>query len=301
MKNVDVIILTYNEERHIKRCIESVLPFANKIYVMDSFSTDSTLDILSTYKNVSVQQQTFVNYATQFNAALDAFEPESEWLMRLDADEYVDAEFSCFLSSQLDSVESSVNALMANRFMTFMGKLLEHGGMADYWMLRLWRNGLGRSETTWMDEHIILSEPTVSVKLPGRLIDDNLNNLSWWATKHVNYSTREAIDVLLREEKECCDTMVKPSLFGAGAERVRFLKNLYNRMPLFTRPFFYFVYRYFVRLGFLDGKQGFLWCILQGFWYRMMVDAKLFEIKSTAARKQCSVRDVVKDMYGYEI
>lgn len=296
--SVSAVILTFNEAKHIDRCIESLLPVVDHIYVMDSFSTDTTLDILSNYSNVSIKQNKFVNYATQFNYALDVFEIKSDWVMRIDADEYIDHELVTFLNDELIKVKNTTTGVLFNRHMTFMGKLLCYGGMSSYWMLRLWRNGLGRCEQTWMDEHIILSSGD-SVRADGKLIDDNLNTLSWWTHKHVDYSTREAIDIIQRELEQQ-GNMMKSNFFGSNAERIRFLKQTYNKTPLFIRPFIYFIYRYIFCAGFLDGKQGFLWCVLQGFWYRMMVDAKVFELKSSVTT-DLNIKEVIKLKYGYEI
>ncbi|MEZ9852479.1 glycosyltransferase family 2 protein [Vibrio breoganii] len=294
--SVCAVILTYNEEQHIKRCIKSLRNVVEHIYVMDSYSTDNTIEILSKMDNVTILQNRFVNYASQFNFALDSFEIDSDWIIRIDADEYVDEELSRYLTNELSKVENSVNGIYFNRYMKFMGSLLKYGGMSSYWMLRLWRNGYGRCELTWMDEHIVLSEGD-TCKAKGKLIDDNLNNLSWWSHKHVNYSTREAVDILLRELSLQNDSL-KPKIFGSSAERTRFLKNTYNKIPLFVRPFIYFMFRFFFKLGFLDGKSGFIWAILQGFWYRMLVDAKVYELKKAS---NGNIKNVIKEKYGLDV
>lgn len=296
--SISAVILTYNEEKHIARCIDSLLPFVEHVYVLDSFSTDKTIDILSSYQNVSVKQNSFLNHATQFNFALEYFDINSQWVMRIDADEYVNEDFSHWISTSLPLVDDTVNGICINRYMKFMGHLLRYGGMSSYWILRVWRNGFGRCEQRWMDEHIILSKGK-SINAKGKLIDDNLNTLSWWSHKHVDYSTREAIDVLLKELNT--SEKLQPSLLGGGNKRTRFFKSYYNKFPLFLRPFLYFIYRYLLRFGFLDGKPGFLWCFLQGFWYRMMVDAKVYEIKKSAKLNNLSIESVVKEKYGYEI
>lgn len=296
--SISAVILTYNEEKHITRCIESIITFVDKIYILDSFSTDRTLNLLEKYENVEVKQQKFVNHATQFNDALRIFKLDSSWIMRIDADEYVDPILATWISSQVPSLPLNVSGIYLNRYMTFMGRTLENGGMDSYWILRIWRNGLGKCEQRWMDEHIVLSGGT-TVRAEGRLFDHNLNTLSWWAHKHVDYSTREAIDVLTSNKNR--SYTVIPSLFGEKSERIRYLKNKYNKLPLFVRPFFYFLYRYFILMGFRDGKQGFLWCILQGFWYRIMVDAKVYEINKASIESRRSISEVIKEKYGYEI
>jgi len=298
--SISAIILTYNESLHIRRCIESLLPVVDHIYVMDSYSTDTTLKILAEYPSVTVSDNKFINYSSQFNHALDFFKINSDWVIRIDADEYLDDELAHFLKKTTPTLDDNIKGIYFNRYMTFMGKLLRHGGMSSYWMLRMWRNGYGRCESTWMDEHIILQDgDTINAK--GKLIDDNLNTLSWWSHKHVDYSTREAIDILQKEMKTVNSSALKGNIFGSTPEKIRFLKNIYNNIPLFIRPFIYFIYRYFFTLGFLDGKQGFLWCLFQGFWYRMLVDAKVYELKRSASKARGSVKDTVKKMYGYDI
>ncbi|MHA6604789.1 glycosyltransferase family 2 protein [Photobacterium damselae] len=295
---ISAVILTFNEEKHIRRCIESLIPLVDKICILDSHSNDRTLDIASEYDFVEIKKNKFLNYATQFNKALDIFDIKSDWVMRIDADEYIDSESSSFLRDNISTLSNDINGIYLNRYMTFLGRLMVHGGMDSYWMLRIWRNGYGRCEQRWMDEHILLSSGN-TVKAAGKLVDDNLNTLSWWSHKHVDYSTREAIDILLKEKDS--SQQLKADFFGSKSEKIRFLKNSYNKLPLFIRPFFYFIYRYFIKMGFRDGKEGFLWCIFQGFWYRMMVDAKVFEIKKFAKLENKSISVVIKEKYGYEI
>lgn len=293
--SISAIILTYNESQHLRRCIESLLPVVDSVFVYDSFSTDDTLTIAKRYNNVEVRQGEFINHAIQFNKALDEFDINTDWIMRIDADEYIDEECRHYIMDSLGLLEDGVTGVYLNRYMNFLGRTLTYGGMDNYWMLRIWRNGYGRCENRWMDEHIVLREGK-TVKATGRLVDHNLNSLSWWSHKHVDYSTREAIDVIAKEidSKE----ELKPKLFGTSSERTRFLKGYYNKIPLFIRPFLYFIYRYFLKAGFLDGRQGFLWAILQGFWYRMLVDAKIFEIKKEVASGDMTFEEIVKEKYG---
>lgn len=297
--SVSAIILTYNEAKHIKRCVDSLISVVDKIYVMDSYSTDDTIDILSKYEIVEIKKNKFINYSKQFNYALETFNVNSEWVLRIDADEYIDSELIDFLNAKLDDIPNDVSGVFFNRYMKFMGKLLCHGGMSSYWMLRMWRNGRGRCESTWMDEHIVLSYGK-TIKATGKLIDHNLNNLSWWSHKHVDYSTREAIDIL-STSTNISNNKLNGRLFGSKSERIRFFKKIYNTIPLFIRPFCYFFYRYFLALGFLDGFQGFVWCVLQGFWYRFMVDAKVYEIRNKAKELNIDIKNVIKNIYGYEV
>jgi glycosyltransferase involved in cell wall biosynthesis len=298
--SISAIILTYNESIHIERCIKSLSGIVDTIFIVDSHSNDNTVELFSSFDNVSYVKKDFVNYSEQFNFALDYFDIKTDWVIRIDADEYIDNDLKYWISENIHTLPETITGVHVNRYMKFLGKLMKHGGMNEYWVLRMWRNNVGRCEQRWMDEHIVL-EYGDTIKSSGKLIDDNMNNLSWWSHKHVNYSTREAIDILLQEEKCSSSNQIKSNFFGSSAERIRSLKGIYNKLPLFTRPFLYFIYRYFVRFGFMDGKEGFLWCILQGFWYRTLVDAKYYEIHKYARLQNITVKEFIKKTYGYEI
>ena len=274
---IAAIILTYNEEQHIKRCINSLSGVVDEIFIVDSFSTDKTVEIAKKL-GAKVFQNPFVNQAVQFNWGLKNCPIQSDWILRMDADEYLDNPESIDLIVYLSNLSSEINGLIIRRKIVFMGKPLLHGGWYPKWNLRIFRKGFGECENKWMDEHIILNEGSaIQIKLD--FVDDNLNSLSWWTDKHNNYSTREAIDYFLKQIESENEYFVQPIFFGNDAERKRWLKSKYQNFPLFLGPIVNFFYRYFIKLGFLDGKQGFIWHVLQGFWYRFLVDAKIFELK----------------------
>lgn len=296
--SISAIILTYNEELHIERCITSVLPVVDHIYVIDSYSTDSTLEILSKFENVTVIKNKFVNHSVQVNFALDNIEFKTDWILRVDADEYLDCELASWLNASLDTFDSKINGVCLNRRIKFLGKVLKYGDMDSYWVLRLWKNGSARCEARWMDEHMVLSDGYLT-KAKGTLIDENLNTLGWWCHKHVDYSTKEAIEVLLSHKDDSKQVLNKS--VGSDTARVRILKKTYNKFPLFVRPLIYFLYRYLFKLGFLDGRSGFIWNFLQSLWYRMLVDAKVYELKRAAKLEGVSVESVIRSKYGYEV
>lgn len=160
-----------------------------------------------------------------------------------------------------------------------MRRPLLHGGWYPAQQIKIIRKGYGASEDKWMDEHLIIFSGT-TISIDGDQTDENLNDLSWWTQKHNNYSNREAVNMLLMEYgMDNQGEEVAPKFFGTDAERKRWLKMKYVRAPLFLRPFINFFIRYILKAGFLDGKQGFIWHFLQGFWYRFLVDAKIYEIK----------------------
>ena len=259
MKNkkcsISVIILTYNEELNLENCLKNITDWASEIFIVDSFSTDKTLEISQKY-GCKISQHSFENQAQQFNWALENLEIKNEWILRLDADEYLTNKLKEEIEKEIPS-SIKVNGYYIKRRTYFMGRWIKHGGYYPTWILRLFRKGKARSEKRKVDEHIVISEGE-SGRLKNDFIDDNKKDLTFWIEKHNNYSSREAADVLAGN-------------YGRG------LKKYYYRLPLFFRPCFYFCYRYFLRFGFLDGKEGLIFHFLQGFWYRFLVDVKIYE------------------------
>ena len=276
--SIAAIILTKNEEKHIGRCIHSLEGVCDEIFVIDSFSTDKTCEIAEEL-GAKVYRHPFENQAKQFNWAINVCSISSDWIWRVDADEYVEETLAKKVIEKIDALSDNINGIYVNKKIVFMGRPLLHGGWYPAQQIKIIRKGFGASEDKWMDEHLIVfSGDTISIN--GDQTDDNLNDLSWWTQKHNGYSDREAINMLLMEygldnqEKE-----VQPKFLGTGAERKRWLKLKYIKAPLFVRPFINFFIRYILKGGFRDGKEGFIWHILQGFWYRMLVDAKIYELK----------------------
>lgn len=300
MLDITVIVLTFNEHLHIERCIRSVKDIAKRIVVVDSESTDDTREISS-----SLGADVYVNpwpgnQAAQFNWALDNTDIKTEWIFRLDADEYLMPNLIEELKSELPLINQTINGILIPRRNYWMQTELSKGS-SNITILRLFRNGKGRSETRIMDEHIRLKEgSTIEFKHP--FVDDNLNNLSWWSNKHINYAIREAAEMLDAEYNFTCDSSrdSKEEL-DKEAARKRSNKNMYSRMPLFWRSFAYFLYRYFFKGGFLEGKEGFLRHFLQGWWYRTLVDAKIYEIKKKAGDDPQKIKEVLHTEYGIKL
>ncbi len=276
MKSVSVLILTHNEEKNIAKCIESLLPLTRDIYVVDSGSDDCTVEICQHY-GVQVASRTWTTHAEQFNWGLDYFNFKSQWIMRMDADEELTPELVTQLQTYLVTAPDTVSGIYLRRRVYFMGRWIKHGGYYPTWLLRVFRKGVGRCEALWMDEHIVLDSGH-SIRIHADLIDKNNKDLTFWTDKHNKYASREVLDVLEKKHKTSDKNKLTESLIGSQAQSRRWIKNnVYARVPLFVRPLAYFIYRYFIRLGFLDGKEGLIFHVLQGFWYRFLVDAKLFE------------------------
>lgn len=271
-----VIILAFNEERHIARALTSVREFAQRIVVVDCGSTDDTCKIAKNF-DAEVLENPWVNYATQFNWALDQIKDRGGWVLRLDADEIVTPELAMEIKQQIDKLDDDVEGVVVSRRMTFLQRPIRHGGVFPIRVLRLFRNGMGHCENRWMDEHIKVDGRTVDFQ--GEIIDDNLNSLTWWTEKHNSYASREVVDLLNLEYRFMPHETVAQLSGGHQAGVKRWLKeNVYARLPGGIRAAVYFFYRYVIRLGFLDGWEGAAFHALQGFWYRFLVDAKRYEV-----------------------
>ncbi|GAB3920192.1 glycosyltransferase family 2 protein [Larkinella terrae] len=299
MSSISVIILTHNEEKHIGRCIASLLPFTRQIFIVDSFSSDQTVEIARAMGAVVVQNA-WVNYASQFNYGIRHIPFQTTWLMRMDADEYVLPELAAEINNRLSGLPEDVSGIYVKRRVMFMNRWMRHGDYYPTWLLRLWRSGQGVCEETWMDEHIKLSTGR-SIQFEHDIVDHNLNNLTWWTQKHNLYAIREVIDILNIRFNFDKSIRVEPNLFGTQEQRKRYLKLRYASLPLFTRPFLYFFYRYFVRLGLIDGRPGLMWHFLQGLWYRFLVDAKLYEVYHRVGTDRQAIIDFFRTEYGKDL
>ena len=294
--SIAVIILTLNEEIHIERCIRSAKAVTDEIIVVDSFSTDHTCEKARELGAVVYQHQ-FVNYAKQFNWALANCEIKAQWIWRLDADEYIEAPLAEKALQTLETISEDVNGIFVNKKIVFMGKPLLHGGWYPVQLLKIIRKGFGACEDKWMDEHLVIfSGKTISIDADQT--DDNLKDLTEWSHKHVDYATREAIDTLLTEYNLLhSKDLVEPKFLGTHTERKRWLKMKYAKTPLFVRPFVNFFIRYILKAGFLDGKRGFIWHFMQGYWYRMLVDCKIFELKRKFGHNEERIKEFLIKNY----
>lgn len=275
-----VIILTYNEERHLPRAIESILSIASEIYVIDSLSTDATVEIARSY-GAHVLQHPFEYQAKQFAWALANAPITTDWVMRLDADEVVETNLAEEILSRLPNLPAEITGVNLNRKTIFAGRFIRHGGRYPLLLLRVWRRGKAEVEDRWMDEHMCLLEGKTTT-FRGGFADHNLFGLTAFTEKHNRYASREALEALNQRlhlfegEKE-----LSPRSASRQAMVKRFLKQeIYNKIPYEASSLLYLVYRYIFCLGFLDGREGFAYHVLQGFWYRFLVGAKLQELNA---------------------
>jgi glycosyltransferase involved in cell wall biosynthesis len=280
--NLSVLILTRNESVHIARAISSARRLTKHIYVIDSNSTDGTKDI-AIKADAQVFSVSHERFSDKLNWAASSIKFETPWVLRLDADEILTDDLVSDLPRFLSSLGIEVTGVYIRRQLWFMGHWVKYGGMYPTLSMRLWRRGLASCESRDLDEHMILKEG-IAATAQLDIIDNPLFDLSSWIDKHNRYATLEARAAVEFNGKPT--SLIKPSLFGTLPQKVRWIKvNIFYRLPLFVRPFLYFLYRYFIRFGFLDGKTGFVFHFMHGLWYRLLVDAKIFEMKSASKEK----------------
>ncbi|MBH1461096.1 glycosyltransferase family 2 protein [Stenotrophomonas sp. GD03993] len=282
MAEISVVILTYNEEIHIARAIKSVKSFAAEVIVVDSYSNDRTTEIAESL-GARIFFNRFVNQANQFQWAMDHCEIRSPWIMRLDADEIIYPDLSEEINSHLPQLDESISGINLKRRHIFMNRWIKHGGRYPLLMLRIFRNGKGTVEDRWMDEHIQVSEGR-TITFTGGFADHNLFDLSYFIDKHNRYATREAIEVINSRHELFSREALSAEGSSGQASFKRWLKeNAYNKVPFTVSSTAYFLWRYVVQGGFLDGREGLTYHFLQGYWYRFLVGAKVVELEAAIA------------------
>jgi len=182
----------------------------------------------------------------------------------------------------------------------FLGRHIKRGGTARIKILRLFRKGKVVSEQRWMDEHMQVISGGI-IDFEHEFADDNLNNIIWWSAKHNGYAVREAIELLDLEYGFLDKSFQSTYQLNDEAKLKRERKLSYAKKPLFIRAFAYFIYRYIFKLGFTDGKEGFLWHFLQGWWYRTLVDTIIFEVKKSCGGDHDEIKSYFDKFYNIKI
>lgn len=297
MVDLTVVILTKNEEQNIEKCIDSFQGIVKRFVIVDSYSTDNTKKICGELDSklqiagskLDFYENKWIDYATQLNWGLSQTNITTEWSMRMDSDEELLSDLAKEIDAKLGELEKPINGVILRRRVYFMGKWIKHGGRYPELLLRIFRTGMASCEQKIMDEHMILSEGS-TVEFQGDLIDNNQKNLEWWTAKHNWYSNREVLDHQMTLRNEMDNSLEVKGSSSGQATMKRVVKNGgYYRLPIFFRAHIYFIYRYYIKLGFLDGKEGKIFHFLQAYWYRFLVDAKMFE---------CEVKGIEMESQG---
>ena len=273
------IVISYNEEFHLPRLLTSIKSLDAPVFLLDSGSTDNTINIANEFGCI-IKTNPFVNHPKQWHAALTTFDIQTLWVICLDSDQVVSEELLSLLKDFKDEDFKDVSGIYFNRKNIFKGKWLQHGGYFPLYLLKMFRYGVGYSDLNENMDHRFIVPGKTTIWKKGYLIEENVkeNEISFWIAKHNRYS-----DLVAQEEWERLQQLrtqtLKPDLFGSPDQKKAFLKSIWWKMPLYVRPFIYFFHRYFIQLGILDGKQGFVFHFLQAFWFRLVVDIKIDEIR----------------------
>jgi len=269
---ISVVVLTFNSELTIGKTLESALEVSDDIHVVDSYSMDQTLNVARSY-GARIVQHPFVHYGEQRNWAIDNLPLKYGWQLHLDADEFLSPELIAEITRLKTVPCAAVDGFHIPRLTRFLGRELRHGGHYPIWHLRLFRNGAGRCESRKYDQHFILEGRARRIWAP--LIDDNRMSLKEWTERHNRWSDAEVAEILDPTQGE--DVIHGKLRGGTPMQAKRASRQWFLRVPLFARCFLFFFYRYFLQLGFHDGRPGLVYNVLKTFWYRFLIAAQLYE------------------------
>lgn len=297
--SITAIVLTYNEELNLSKCLLSLSKINADIVLVDSYSNDSTICIAEEY-NARIYKNSWINYSKQFNWALENIEIASDWILRIDADEYLDDELVSDINLRLFNLPPDITSIYLNRAHAFNGKILNYSRFNRKKHLKIWRRGFGYCQDTWMDEHIIVDQGD-SILFRGKLIDDNRKNTLDFISKHTNYAVREAIHYFMLRTKS-----YKHKNFHNTSELDTivpiFLRKLYyGFIPSYLRPWLLFIYEYFICFGFLDGKSGYYYLIFQVLFYRSLVESIIEDANSYSKGNTKKLEEFFSLKYNFKI
>ncbi len=281
--DLSVIILTFEEEANIRECIESVKSVTSNIFVVDSYSNDQTQNILDEM-GVCYTEHEFITYAQKRNWAQKNNPFKTKWVMHLDADERFTPELIAWFVDEFSKKKKKMDGFLFSRKVIFMNRWIKHGGQYPNYHARLFREHLGHCEHKDYDQHFVIASNRITSVPRADILNNVAPDLDHFITSHNRWSTKEAQEILSNHGLSVGEIQAK--FLGNPIQRRRWLKhNIFEKFPLFIRSFIYFSYRYFLRLGFLDGKEGLIFFVLQTFWFRFLVDAKVFEKKISSGQK----------------
>jgi glycosyltransferase involved in cell wall biosynthesis len=275
---VAVIVLTQDEESNIEACLRTIVDWAGAVFVVDSGSTDHTLEMVAKY-TANVVQHPFENYSRQRNWAQNNLPLTYDWVFHVDADERVTPELVDGLRRFFagEAQTHRADGVLVRRRIQFMGRFITHGGIYPTYHCRIYRKERGRCEERDYDQHFLVDGPTAIIE--ADLIEVTASSLFAWTAKHNRWAQMEAHHLLHTSHHQSTD-MVKASATGSPIQRRRWLRaSVFERGPLFLRAFLYFLVRYVIRAGFLDGVPGLIYHVLHGFWFRFYTDACLYELR----------------------
>lgn len=277
MADLTSIILTRDEEKNIATCIGRLKGLAARIVVVDSGSTDRTMDIARELGAEVYEHQPYGDYASQFNWAIENTGISTEWIMRVDADEFWTPELCREVEGLLaEHARDDVNGILTESIFYFLGRRINHGERKRRKIV-VFRRDHGYIEKRRRDQHTILKDGRV-IEAKHRFEHHDFKDLDTWIAKMNTYANREVEDYFVDRERYRRGAVDLDGVADASLSGRRKLKfQVYYRMPKFFRCWLLFVYIHIFRLGFLDGKEGYVYNYMFHRWYRSLVDAKILE------------------------
>lgn len=270
-KKLAIVILTYNSEKNIQKTLNSIKSISKNIFIIDSYSDDKTLKISKKF-NCKIIQRKFINYSNQRNWIINRLNKDFEWQLHLDADESLDINLIKSIKKTISNINKKRSFLIKRKYY-FLGKKLNYPGLNE-WHLRLFKSKSTTCENRSYDQHFITKSKTYKIN-SGYMHDNDKLNLKLWKDKHRRWAKMEAYDIKNKKiYKNKFKKKFDPRYYS------RDLKRLYYHLPKYLRVFCYFIYRYFFKLGFIDGKIGFLFCFYQAFWFRLLVDYEISKLEN---------------------
>lgn len=269
---LSAIVLTYNEEINLPACLQSLSGLHCELFVVDSGSTDRTLEIARA-GGAKIAEHPFENYAAQRNWAQQNLPIRTGWVLHLDADERLTPALVNEINGKMLEPAIAVDGFLLRKRTIFMGRWIRHGGHYPSYHLRLFRKDRGACEDRLYDQHFVVDGATAA--LQGDYLDVVSSNIQTWTVRHARWARLEAQEMMA---PSLAGQRVKADPMGNSIQRKRWLREgVYGRAPLFIRPFLYGLYRYIFRFGFLDGIEGLIFHFLQGCWYRFLIDCEIWE------------------------
>ena len=274
MSNIEIIIPVKNEEVNLPYALKSVIDWADRVWVVDSESIDSTCQIAKA-AGAKVVIQPWLGYAKQKNWAIKNLDIKSDWVYILDADEVILPELKEELlkvaAQPVNQVRES--AFNINRYFVFLGKRIYHCGYYPSWNVRFFKRGKAKYEEREVHEHMVVDGETGS--LQGHMEHWDRRGLELYMAKHNHYSTLEAKEILAQSKKT--KVTIDANFLGTSQQRRRWLKrHVYPKLPM--RWVFRFLWMYILRLGFLDGLTGLRFCLFISY-YEFLITLKMIELK----------------------
>lgn len=299
-RDISIVIPTQNEIRHIERSVKSALTLTDEVFVVDSGSNDGTVEVAESL-GARVYQYVWTansNFSKKMNWAYENLPIKTTWAMRLDADEYLEGDWSEKMDAFLADKNEDVNGANIYRWIYFLGRKIRHRDHNPRAAMRIVRVGMAFYENRWLDEQIDLKGGRF-VDLKLEIADNPRITIEEWTQKHIRYSLREAL-MAIDEEIGLTKAKDNDGDFDKRVLQIKKYKDRYSKTKRYWRCFYYFCYRYFLKLGFLDGREGFLWDFYQAWWYRTLVDTRIDEFYNVCGKDPEKIKKYALEKYGID-